>query len=104
MLDVFSDLESRGFDRESSQLRKADRIERLLLGLAIAIYWAVSTGMWDQQTNALAAERKTQDQRPPRCFRSWLSLFTRGRRRLKACIATALAPPPFWSVWQTDGW
>lgn len=101
---MFSDLKSRGFDLESSQLRKADRIDRLLLGLAIAIYWAVSTGMWDQQTNALSAERKTPDQRPPRCYRSWLSLFTRGLRRLKTCIANAIAPPPLWSVWQTDSW
>lgn len=54
---MFSDLKSRGFDLESSQLRKADRIERLLLGLAIAMYWAVSTGMWDRREHPLGAEK-----------------------------------------------
>lgn len=101
---LFSDLKSRGFDLEASQLRKADRIERLLLGVAIAVYWAVSTGMWDRQTQATRAERKPPDQRPARCFRSWLSLFTRGLRRLKTCIANALPPPPLWAAWQTDSW
>lgn len=101
---MFSDLKSRGFDLESSQLRKADRIERLLLGVAIAVYWAVSTGMWDRQTQALAAERKAPDQRPAWCFRSWLSFFTRGLRHLRTCIANALPPPPLWANWQTDSW
>ena len=111
---MFSDLKSRGFDLETSQRRKADpppevarragRIERLLLGVAIAVYWAVSTGMWDRQTQALTAERKAPDQRPAWCFRSWLSLFTRGQRRLRTCIANALPPPPLWTAWQTDSW
>lgn len=73
---MVSDLKSRGFDLESSQLCRAERIERLLLGLAIAIYWAVSTGMWGRQTQALTAERKPPDQRPAWCARSGLSLFT----------------------------
>lgn len=101
---LFSDLKSRGFDLEASQLRKADRIDRLLLGVAIAVYWAVSTGMWDQQTRALTAERKAPDQRPTWCHRSWLSLFTRGLRWLRTCIANAVQPPPLWSTWQTDSW
>lgn len=99
---MFSDLKGRGFALEDSQLRKADRIERLLLGLAIAIYWAVSTGMWDRKTNPLAAEAKAPDCRPARCLRSRLSFFTRGLRRLKTCIASALTPPPLWGVWLTD--
>jgi hypothetical protein len=99
---MFSDLKGRGFTLEDSQLRKADRIERLLLGLAIAIYWAVSTGMWDRETNPLAAEAKAPDCRPARCLRSRLSFFTRDLRRLKTCIASALTPPPLWGVWLTD--
>lgn len=42
---LFSDLKTRGFSITKTQLRHADRIERLLLVLTIAFYWAVSTGM-----------------------------------------------------------
>ena len=42
---LFSDLKTRGFWITKTQLRHADRIERLLLVLTIAFYWAVSTGM-----------------------------------------------------------
>jgi hypothetical protein len=43
---LFSDTKTRGFNLEDSQLRRADRIERLILILPLALYWAVSTGMW----------------------------------------------------------
>jgi hypothetical protein len=42
---LFSDLKTRGFSITKPQLQHADRIERLLLVLTIAFYWAVSTGM-----------------------------------------------------------
>ena len=42
---LFSDLKSRGFGITKTQLKHPDRIERLMLVLAIATYWAVSTGM-----------------------------------------------------------
>jgi hypothetical protein len=42
---MFSDFKSRGFSITKTQLRHSDRIERLILVLAIALYWAVSTGM-----------------------------------------------------------
>jgi len=42
---LFSDLKTRGFSITKTQLRHKERIERLLLILAIALYWAVSTGM-----------------------------------------------------------
>lgn len=42
---LFSDFKSRGFGITQTQLQHADRIERLILVLTIAIYWAVSTGM-----------------------------------------------------------
>ncbi len=55
---MFSDIKTRGFNLEDSQLRRADRIERLILILALALYWAVSTGMWDAADNPSAAEKK----------------------------------------------
>lgn len=42
---LFSDFKSRGFSITKTHLRHADRIERLILVLTIALYWAVSTGM-----------------------------------------------------------
>lgn len=42
---LFSDLKTRGFSITKTQLQHSDRIERLLLVLTVALYWAVSTGM-----------------------------------------------------------
>jgi hypothetical protein len=42
---MFSDLKSRGFGITQTHLKHADRIERLMLIMTIALYWAVSTGM-----------------------------------------------------------
>lgn len=42
---MFSDFKSRGFCITKTQLKHEDRIERLILVLTIALYWAVSTGM-----------------------------------------------------------
>jgi hypothetical protein len=53
---LFSDIKSRGFGVTKTQLKDAQRIERLLLVLAIATYWAVSTGM----TNRFRETKDTQ--------------------------------------------
>jgi hypothetical protein len=42
---LFSDFKSRGFGITKTQWRHPDRIERLILVLTIALYWAASTGM-----------------------------------------------------------
>ena len=42
---LFSDFKSKGFGITETHLRHTSRIERLILILTIAIYWAVSTGM-----------------------------------------------------------
>jgi hypothetical protein len=42
---MFSDFKSRGFGLTETQLQHPNRIERLILVLTIALYWAVSTGM-----------------------------------------------------------
>lgn len=42
---LFSDFKSRGFGITKTQLRHPDRIERLVLVLTLALYWAASTGM-----------------------------------------------------------
>lgn len=47
---MFSDFKSRGFGITKTQLQHADRIERLILVLTIALYWAASTGMQPRTT------------------------------------------------------
>jgi hypothetical protein len=52
---MFSDFKTRGFHLEASQIERTDR---LVLVLALALYWAVSTGMWDATENRTPAEKK----------------------------------------------
>jgi len=42
---LFSDMKTRGFGITKTQLKDPRRIERLMLVLSVACYWAVSTGM-----------------------------------------------------------
>lgn len=66
---MFSDFKSRGFGIEDSQLQRTDRMDRLLLVMTLALYWAVSTGMWAADNAALPAEKK----RPALLQRRWLA-------------------------------
>src|SRR3954469_19359150 len=55
---MFSDLKTRGFNLEDSQIARTDRLDRLVLVLALALHWAVSTGMWDAVANRPPAEKR----------------------------------------------
>ena len=55
---MFSDFKSRGFSITKTQLRHADRIERLLLILTVALYWAVSTGMAPPEKPPTRSQKK----------------------------------------------
>jgi hypothetical protein len=44
---MFSDFKTRGFNLEDSHIERTDRLDRLVLVLSLALYWAVSTGMWE---------------------------------------------------------
>lgn len=66
---MFSDFKSRGFGIEDSQLQRTDRMDRLILVMTLALYWAVSTGMWAATNAALPAEKK----RPALLRRRWLA-------------------------------
>ena len=57
---MFSDYKTRGFNLEDSQIERTDRLDRLVLVLSLALYWAVSTGMWDAMENKTPAEKKTR--------------------------------------------
>ncbi|MGF3027591.1 transposase, partial [Methylobacterium aquaticum] len=55
---MFSDFKSRGFGIDNTQLRYPDRLARLLLVMALALYSAVSTGRWDEVHYPTPAEKK----------------------------------------------
>lgn len=59
---MFSDYKTRGFNLEASQIERTDRLDRLVMVLSLALYWAVSTGMWDAAENPRPAEKKPQEQ------------------------------------------
>jgi hypothetical protein len=62
---MFCDFKSRGFGIEQSQLRAPERLARLLLVMSLALYFAVSTGLWDATTNPTVDEKKAHDINPP---------------------------------------
>lgn len=55
---MFSDFKSRGFGLEDTQLRYPDRLERLILVMAIGMVWAVLIGMWETHTTPLPYEKR----------------------------------------------
>lgn len=59
---MFSDFKSRGFSITKTQLKATDRIERLILVLTIALYWAVSTGMQPKENKTYVSKKKPTDQ------------------------------------------
>jgi hypothetical protein len=59
---MFSDFKTRGFGLEDSQIRLAGRLDRLILIMALALFWAVSTGMWDAVHRPTRAERPLEHQ------------------------------------------
>jgi len=56
---LFSDFKTRGFALEDTHLQHCDRIERLILVMALSVFWAVSTGMWDREENPTPHEKKS---------------------------------------------
>ena len=58
---MFSDFKSRGFGLEDSQIRIPGRLDRLILVMALALFWAVSTGMWDAVENRTPAEKRPRE-------------------------------------------
>src|SRR5215210_5712392 len=55
---MVSDVKTRGFNREDSQIARTDRLDRLVLVLALALHWAGSTGMWDAVENRTPVEKR----------------------------------------------
>jgi hypothetical protein len=55
---MFSDFKTRGFSLESSQMKLLDHLDRLVLMVSIALYWAVSTGHWVRQNETSVHQKK----------------------------------------------
>lgn len=54
---MFSDFKSRGFSITKTHLQHEDRIERLILVLTVALFWAISTGMQPKSTGAISSKK-----------------------------------------------
>lgn len=98
---TFSDFKGRGFELEDSQLEHADRLERLILVMALAMHWCVRVGRDDALRRPTPLEKKTQAQTDPdhwsfrKLYRSAVSWFKRGLRRLMRCLQNDLPLPAF---------
>jgi hypothetical protein len=55
---MFSDFKSRGFGLMQSHIEKPERVERLILVMAIAMYWAVSCGAAEARKAAESGEKR----------------------------------------------
>ncbi len=64
---MFSDFKTRGFGIEDSHIQRTDRLGRLILVMALALLWAVSTGMWDVVDNATPGEKNRRECDPATC-------------------------------------
>jgi len=92
---MFSDFQTRGFGITETQLEHADRIERLILVMALAMYWSTSAGMSDETPLPKSLAKR---------FRQACSLFTTGLRLIIRAICHGLPVPPLWARWKTEGW
>jgi hypothetical protein len=86
--ESFRDDKSGGFDMADTRLQHAERLERLLLALAIAKLWCHELGEHVLQNGETA--RRTIDPGPER----ELSIFQLGLRWLKRCVSTDIHQLP----------
>jgi hypothetical protein len=84
----FRDDKSGGFDLAHTRLQHADRLERLLLAMAIATLWCHELG-----EGVLALGDTARRQIDPSLTRE-LSLFQLGLRWLKRCVSVAIHDLP----------
>jgi len=56
--NMFSDFKTRGFSIMQTHIRFADRLERLILILSIALHWAVSIGLLHEREHPDHAEKR----------------------------------------------
>lgn len=84
---MFSDLKGRGFNLEDSQLQHAERLERLVLIMALAMYWCVSVGRDDALNHPTALEKKSRRRMTPIIGASRNSIAAWSRGSPEVCVA-----------------
>lgn len=84
---LFSDLKGRGFNLQKSGLRDPQRVNRLLIAVALAYVWVIYLG-----EHVLANGWNKIIHRTDRCD---CSLFTLGKRFLNYVLKNGLPIPPF---------
>jgi hypothetical protein len=62
---MFSDFKTRGFGLEDTHLHYPDRLEKLILVMAIAMMWATFSGLWDAIIHSLPYENKESTLKKP---------------------------------------
>jgi hypothetical protein len=93
---MFSDFKTRGFGLMQSQIQRPERLERLILVMSIALYWAVSCGMFAEQQ---VAERGIKKRSLKQALRSLTSLFKTGLPFIRRCLVFHLSIPLLWAAW-----
>lgn len=74
---MFSDFKGRGFNLEDSQLQHAERLERLVLIMALAMYWCVRVGRDEALHSPTPLEKKHRNNAIPsmgvsrNCIAAW---------------------------------
>ncbi|WP_245537426.1 hypothetical protein [Thiocystis violascens] len=82
---MFSDVKGRGFDLEDAQLQHAERLERLALIMALAMYWCVRAGRDEALNDPTPLEKKSRRRTTPRIGASGNSIAAWSRGLLAAC-------------------
>lgn len=90
--ESFRDDKSGGFDLSHTRLQHAERLERLLLAVAIATLWCHELG--EYVLNQGETHRREIDPGP----RRELSIFQLGLRWLKRCLSIAIHRIPFFKA------
>lgn len=97
--NMFSDFKSRGFSLMQTHIRFADRLERLILILSIALHWAVSMGLVHEKQHQDHAEK-----RGPKNHTDPVSRFLKGVYGLYDDAVRSLSRSTLYGFIQTDGW
>jgi hypothetical protein len=94
--ESFRDDQSGGFDLAHTRLEHPERLEKLLLAVAIATLWCHEIGEQVLQNQTL------QDELDPGGKKRELSIFQLGLRFIKRCIAVALHRLPIFNLQLTN--
>ena len=84
---MFSDFKGRGFNLEESQLQHAERLERLVLIMAFAMYWCVNAGRDEALNHPNSLEKKSGRKATPSTGASRNSIAAWSHGLPAACVA-----------------